>query len=125
MAIGVEERVARLEGQVMEQTNMMNAVLDSVRDFGSRMDQRFLAMDQRFVAIDQRFVTIDQRFAAIDLRFQALEARMDTRFLQVDDRFSQLDAKISRQFVWLVGLIVTILIAIVGTLGGVMSALVR
>jgi hypothetical protein len=41
---------------------------------------------------------------------------MDTRFETVDRRFDTLDDKVSRQFVWLVGLEVTTLVAIVGAL---------
>jgi hypothetical protein len=43
-----------------------------------------------------------------------LEERMDVRFQAVDRRFDALDEKISRQFVWLVGIIVTALAAMLG-----------
>ena len=114
MAVPVEERVARLEGQVMEQANMMNAVLGAVRDLEKRMGARFAQMESRFTLLEGRFNQVDSRFLQVD-----------NRFLQIDDRISQLDAKMSRQFIWLVGLIVTILVAVVGASGAVMAALVQ
>ena len=57
---------------------------------------------------------IDLRFAAIDARFGTIDAR----FNAVDARFDPLDDKLSRQFVWLVGIVVT---AIVAAMGAVIS----
>ena len=45
-----------------------------------------------------------------------LETRMDRRFDAVDRRFDALDGKMDRQFRWLVGMQVTMLLAIVATL---------
>jgi hypothetical protein len=46
---------------------------------------------------------MDRRFEAIDRRFEA-----------IDQRFETLDAKMSRQFVWVIGIQVTTLIAVAG-----------
>jgi hypothetical protein len=62
---------------------------------------------------------MDRRFDAVDRRFEGV----DHRFVGIDQRLESIDGKISRQFVWLVGLQVTSLIAIVGALGGVIAAL--
>ena len=43
-----------------------------------------------------------------------LEQRMDVRFGTVDARFNALDDKMSRQFAWLVGIVVTALVAMAG-----------
>ena len=43
---------------------------------------------------------------------------MDARFNAIDGRFDALDDKLSRQFVWLVGIVVT---AIVAAMGAVLS----
>jgi hypothetical protein len=94
----LEERVAYIEGQVSEQTHGMVEVREAVRSLEHRADLRFEAIDRRFEAIDRRFEAIDRRF--------------DT----VDRRIDSLDDKVSRQFVWLVGLQVTTLVAIVGAL---------
>jgi hypothetical protein len=55
--------------------------------------------------MDARFDGVDRRFDIIDRRFEAVDRRID-----------RLDDKVSRQFVWLVGIQVTTLVAIVGAL---------
>lgn len=87
----LEERVAFIEGQVSEQSHAMIEVREAVRMLEHRVDGRFEAMDRRFEAVDRRFDTVDRRIDA-------------------------LDEKLSRYFVWVVGLQVTTLVAIVGAL---------
>jgi hypothetical protein len=87
----LEERVAYIEGQVSEQSHVTHDVREAVRSLEHRVDVRFEAIDRRFEAVDRRFDTVDRRIDA-------------------------LDEKVSRQFVWLVGLHVTTLVAIVGAL---------
>ena len=94
----IEERVAYIEGQVSEQSHAMVEVREAVRMLEHRVDGRFEAMDRRFEAIDRRFEAVDRRFDTVDRRIDAL------------------DEKLSRYFVWLVGLQVTTLVAIVGAL---------
>ena len=94
----LEERVAFIEGQVSEQSHAMVEVREAVRMLEHRVDGRFEAMDRRFEAIDRRFEAVDRRFDTVDRRIDAL------------------DEKLSRYFVWLVGLQVTTLVAIVGAL---------
>jgi tetrahydromethanopterin S-methyltransferase subunit G len=53
--------------------------------------------------------SLEQR---MDSRFEAVDRRFDT----VDRRIDSLDDKVSRQFGWLVGIQVTILVAVVGAL---------
>ena len=55
----------------------------------------------------------------------SLEDRMDRRFGQVEQRLDNLDAKMSRQFVWLVGLIVSLMIAVLASMGGVIAAILQ
>ena len=93
---GVEERVAYLEGRGEDHSQMVNGIREALVSLEARMDRRF-------EAIDRRFETIDRRFEAIDQRFETLEA------------------KISRQFVWLVGIQVTTLVAVAGGFAAVAS----
>jgi hypothetical protein len=86
-----EERVAYIEGQVNEQSRGFAEMRETLRSLEHRMDTRFEAVDRRFEAVDRRFDGVDR---GID----------------------SLDEKVSRQFVWLVGLQVTTLVAIVGAL---------
>jgi uncharacterized coiled-coil protein SlyX len=102
---GLEERVAFLEGRVVEHSHMLDGIREAIVHLEQRMDRRFELLEQRFAAIDQRFAAIDQRFASVDQRLNSLDLRIDG-----------LDAKMSRQFMWLVGIQVTTLVAIVAAL---------
>ena len=66
---------------------------------------------------------MDRRFEQIDRRFEQFETRVDQRFGQVDARIDALDGKVSRQFVWLVGLLVTTLITVMAALFRLVAAL--
>jgi predicted RNase H-like nuclease (RuvC/YqgF family) len=108
----LEERVAYLEGQVSELSQGFVEIRDAVRHLEYRMDGRFEAVDQRFESIDRRFEMIDRRFEAIDRRFEGV----DRRFEGLERRLDGMDSKMSQQFLWLVGIQVTTLVAIVGAL---------
>lgn len=97
--------MAFLEGRVGEHGQMLTGIRDAVADLGERMDRRF-------EAVDRRFESVDRRFEAVDRRFEAVEHRLDT-----------MDAKFSRYFLWMVGLQVTTLTAVVAALASVLSAL--
>jgi len=77
-------------------------MLDGIRDAIVHLEQR---MDRRFELLEQWFSGVDRRFASVDRRLNALDLRIDG-----------LDAKMSRQFMWLVGIQVTTLVAIVAAL---------
>ena len=90
----MDERLAYVEGTLNEQSRASAAVRDSLGRLEQRIDARFSSIDARFSSIDARFSSIDARFNSIDARFNAL------------------DDKISRQFLWLVGIQITILVAV-------------
>jgi hypothetical protein len=87
----IEERVAFIEGQMSEQSHALLDLRDSVRNLQDAVRH----LDQK---VDGRFDLVERRFEAVDRRFESM------------------DDKISRQFVWLVGVQVTTLVAIVGAL---------
>jgi uncharacterized coiled-coil protein SlyX len=55
----------------------------------------------------------------------SLEQRMDRRFERVDARFDQMEARMTRQFHWLVGILVTSLVTMLAILGSVVTVLLR
>ena len=87
----IEERVAFIEGQMSEQSHALIELRDAVR----HLQDAVRHLDQK---MDGRFDLVDRRFEAVDRRFESM------------------DDKISRQFVWVVGVQVTTLVAIVGAL---------
>ncbi|MBI1874929.1 MAG: hypothetical protein HYZ58_13625 [Acidobacteria bacterium] len=95
----LEERVAFLEGRVVEHSGALDGVRGAVVSLEQRLDRRFEALEQR-----------------MDRRFEDLEQRMDRRFEDVDRRIDGLDTKLSRHFTWLVGIQVTMLVAMVAAL---------
>ena len=63
--------------------------------------------------------------AGLDQRVGRLEDRMDRGFERVDRRFDAIDEKMSRHFRWQTGILLSSLIAMMGTLGGIIAVLVR
>jgi hypothetical protein len=52
-----------------------------------------------------------------------MEQRIDDQFARVDDRFTRLDDTISRLFTWTVGIQITVLLAVIGSLLGLVAIL--
>jgi uncharacterized coiled-coil protein SlyX len=95
----VEERLSHLEGRVAEQASMFTELRESIRHLEHRMDAGFQQIERRFEAIDRRFEAMDAKLTA-------------------------LDQSGSRQFAWLAGMMVTLLIAVVGALLAAVGTLV-
>ena len=92
----IDDRVAWMEGRLEEQTMRIDDVRAAVRSLEERMDRRFDQLEQRFAAIDQRFTLVDQRFLGID-------ARLDK----------------------MTNLLVALLVAVIGGMGGVIAAILK
>lgn len=85
MPVG-SERIAYVEGQMNELSLRLSGVEGSI-----------LRLEQ----------AVNTRFDAVDRQCEALRRRTDVRFDTLDD-------KIARQFLWLVGIQITTLVAVVG-----------
>lgn len=80
--------------------------LDAVMNkYVNHIDRKFDVLQKD---IDTRFEQVDSRFAQVDARF----AQVDARFDQVDKRFTQIDSRYN----WIIGLIITAGISIIGVL---------
>ncbi|MBI2186981.1 MAG: hypothetical protein HYU37_07625 [Acidobacteria bacterium] len=88
----LEERVAYLEGQMAEQAHTFVAIRDVLK-----------AIDQRIDGVNQRIDRVEQRIDRVEQRIDRLEQRMDARFDAVD-----------RRFLWIIGIQITTLVAVVG-----------
>ena len=86
----VDERVRHLERKVVEHSHQISSVREAVASLEARMDRRFEQVDRRFEQIDQRFLGLEGRIEA-------------------------LDSKLSRHFLWLVGIVVTAMAAMLVT----------
>jgi hypothetical protein len=83
----VEQRLARVEGRLEEQSQMFAMMRDALT-----------SLERRFDAIDGRFDVVDRRFAAIDSRFDTIEG------------------KLSHNLLWTVGIQITVLFAVLTAL---------
>ena len=86
------------------------------------------SVEERVAYLEGRVEDHSHMVNGIRDALNSLEARMDRRFEGIDRRFEvfdrrleTLDAKMSRQFVWLVGIQVTTLIAVAGGFAAVAS----
>ncbi|GER93625.1 hypothetical protein A45J_1373 [hot springs metagenome] len=98
MPTTLEERVAYLEGKVEEHSK----VWSDLKDMMINHDSKMIAFEQR---IDRRFEAIDKRFEAIDRRFEA-----------IDKRFEAIDQKFSKYFLWIIGIQVSVLLAVIASM---------
>lgn len=106
----LEERVAFLEGRVVEHSGALDGVRGAVASLEQRMDRRFEQLEQR---MDRRFEDLDRRLDALDAKIDQHIGALDRK---TDQEIGALDRKMSRQFTWLVGIQVTTLVAIVAAL---------
>ena len=90
-----EERLAYVEGRMEEHSRSVDGIREALVSLERRNDARFDGVDRRLDGVERRFNVLDSK---IDLVRDAL------------------DQKMSRHFLWLVGIEVTTLVAIVGAL---------
>lgn len=109
----VEERVAYLEGLVGEHDRRMAAFGDAVVQFTHRMDGLDLKTDRFRDELAGRVHALDLK---IDRFRDELAGRIDAVEQKLAGRIDGLDQKLSRQFLWLVGVQVTVLPAVIGAL---------
>ena len=102
-----DERLAFLEGRVEEQAMRIDDVRDALVSLEQRIDRRLESFEQRMDAFERR---MDQRFAMIDQRFAGIDQRLDS----IDARFGRIYA-----------LLIAMLVAIVGGMGGIIAAILR
>ncbi len=102
----VEERLAYLEGRVEEHGRGMAGLGDAVVQFTHRMEGLDLKIDRFREELAGRIDAVEHMLASrIDAAEQKLAGRIDG-----------LDQKLSRHFLWLVGVQVTVLLAVIGAL---------
>jgi uncharacterized coiled-coil protein SlyX len=105
----LEERVAYLEGRVGEQSK----AIDGVREAVIQLDHSIHAFEER---VDRRFEAVERRLGGFDGKFDSLGGKFDSLDGRIDSVRHVLEQKMSHQFVWLVGIIVTSLAAMVAAL---------
>ena len=113
----IDERVAYLEGRVEEHTRGFGELWDIAFQTDTKVDRFRQELATRIDALDQK---LDRFREELTGRIDALDRKLDRRLDALDHKvgrlFGALDQKMSRQFVWILGVQVTVLIAVVGAL---------
>ena len=111
----LEERLAYLEGRVEEHGRGMADLGDGFVRMDHRMDGLDQKIDRFRGELASRMDGLDQK---IDRFREELTSRIGTVERKLTDRIDGLDQKLSRQFLWLVGAQLTVLLAVIGALLG-------
>ncbi len=110
--VQVQERLAHVEGRVVEHARMLTDVAGAVRHLEARMEQRFTSVDLRFTGLENRFNGLDVRLTALD---QKLERRTDALDQKIGAIGTRLDQKLDTHFRWVVGIQFGLLITLVAS----------
>jgi uncharacterized coiled-coil protein SlyX len=102
----LEERIGRLEGRMQEQA-------DGIADLRSHIVRLDTKMSDGFARLDAKMSDMETRFES---KLSGHGVRLDGKIDRLDAKIDRLDDKTSRQFVWLVGMMVTVLGAVAGGL---------
>jgi uncharacterized coiled-coil protein SlyX len=106
MPPSLEERVAYLEGKVEEHSRGVGEVRELIVQLGGHVR----ALDQK---VDRFRMELAASIADLDTRLTSRAEGMDAR---LNGRIDGLDQKMSRQFLWLVGIQIAVLLSVVGAL---------
>ena len=117
MSPSIEERVAHLEGKVEEHSRG----LGDIRELSVHVDQKVDAFRQELASrIDSLDQKIDRFRDELVGRIEALDSRLSSRIDALDQkldlRMDAMDRKVSRQFTWLAGMQVALLLTVIGVL---------
>ena len=85
-------------------------------------DQQFTDHEVRLQMVENAVISIDKRFDQIDKRFDQIDKifeRIDRRFNKIDERMDRIESTIDSHFMWLMGVILTSIIANVALFGSV------
>jgi len=112
MPSSLEERVAYLEGKVDEQSRLGVELRDTIFHLDQKVDRFREELASRIDALDQKVDRFREELAS---RIDALDRKVDRFREELASRIDALDQKLSRYFLWIVGIQVSILLAIVAT----------
>jgi chromosome segregation ATPase len=97
----LEERVAYLEGKVEEHSKAWEDLKDMI-----------INLEGRINALDQK---IDRRLDALDVKVERFREELSRRIDSLDHRIDSLDQKFSRYFLWIIGIQMSIFLAIIAS----------
>ena len=72
-------------------------------------------IETRVASLEAVLPQINERLGNVEQGLLELSTRMDNRFANMDNRLTNMDNRNNSNFKWLVGLLVTVLLANIGT----------
>ncbi|MDE2799331.1 MAG: hypothetical protein OXI94_11765 [Gemmatimonadota bacterium] len=71
--------------------------------------------ESRVATLEAIQAQINERLNSIDNRLNGIENRQDNRFNSMDNRLTGIEIRINSNFKWIMGLLITVLLANIGT----------
>ena len=71
--------------------------------------------ESRVAILEAIQAQINERLNSIDNRLNGIENRQDNRFNSMDNRLTGIETRINSNFKWIMGLLITVLLANIGT----------
>lgn len=106
MPQSLEERVAYLEGRVSDHTQAQSELREMVVHLDQKVDRFREELAARISALEQ----------SVNAWFQSVNDQIDALDQSLSTRIDVLNEKVDRQFKWLVGIQITVLVAVVSAL---------
>jgi hypothetical protein len=111
----LEERVAYLEGRVEAQAHGAGELRELVVHLDHKLDRFRKELLAANAATNARIEGVDQRLSGC---IEALDQKVDRVREELAGRIETLDQKVSKHFMWLVGIQVPVLLAVIGAVLG-------
>ena len=77
----------------MEESTILNQILDTLNTFGKKVEQQFKAIDNRFNEIHQRLDAVELRLDEMDKRFDATDEKINQGFASINTGLGRLEIK--------------------------------
>ena len=108
-AEALTEVIADNQSVEIKRMNKKIDVLDNnIRDLQKSADYRFEKIDEKFEKIDEKFERLDNK---IDNVAKELNVKIDSNFEKLDNKIEKFRTDFTSQSRWIIGLIVTLIIA--------------
>ena len=115
-AEALTEVIADNQSVEIKRMNKKIDVLDNnIRDLQKSADYRFEKINEKFEKIDEKFKKIDEKFERLDNKIdnvaKELNVKIDSNFEKLDNKIEKFRTDFTSQSRWIIGLIVTLIIA--------------
>ena len=123
-AKALTEVIANNESIEIKRINKKIDVLDNnIKDLQKSVDYKFEKVDEKFEKVDYKFEkldnnikelqkSVDHKFEKVDEKLEKLNSKIDNVVIQLDSKIEKFRTEFTSQSRWMIGLMITIIIAI-------------